>query len=239
MLVRKVDPEVLQPSGPHALLDGHLDAKESLSRSRAVPRGAGSATSRVQSAITSRSDTTPWGVSPGARATNRGEPRVRKRLHRVVRARPRLDEAGSPRRPGPPGRGRGPGRSTQYAARRDPSEWPSARLAENDYCVDAAADHRTLGLTQRGVLRDGDHAGAHEVPHRRVEAAVREPSAAASGEAGMTVCDGMGRPYAQHDTRAIGSGPHPRRGNHGAGAGRGKAAAGLRSRTDGGSAGAR
>ena len=79
--------------------------------------------------------------------------------------------------------------------------------------------------TQRGVLRDGDDAGAHELAHRRVQAAVGEPSAAASGEAEMEVCDGMGRPYARA-ARGPSAGRRSRAaGNHGGAAARGKPAA--------------
>ena len=74
MLVRKVDPEILEASGAHALLVGHLGAEAVAEPEQSGALGGGAQRRwRVQSEMTSRSATTPWGVSPGARATNRCE----------------------------------------------------------------------------------------------------------------------------------------------------------------------
>jgi hypothetical protein len=60
----------------------------------------------------------------------------------------------------------------QHAAGGDPPDRSAAGAAEQQDRVDPVAHQRALGLTERRILRQRDHARAHEVAHRRVEAAV-------------------------------------------------------------------
>jgi uncharacterized membrane protein YbhN (UPF0104 family) len=60
----------------------------------------------------------------------------------------------------------------QHAAGRDPADRPARGLPEEQDRVDAVAHHRALGLAQRGVVGDRDDPRAHELAHRRVQAAI-------------------------------------------------------------------